>query len=343
MKKKLHCFAVVLACILAVSMLFVSCAKKDSGSATTGDAKSGEKTFNLTLAHNMAEDHAVHIQLTSFANAVKEKSNGTINIRIIPNGTLGSEADTISQIQNGALDMAKVSAGTLGNFNNKWNALSVPYVFNNQQHYFSVMDGEIAQDLYNSTADDGFIGLMWLDSGARSFYTKNTPIHEPSDLKGLKIRTMDSQMAIDMMNALGGSSVVMGYSDIYAGMQQGVIDGAENNVTALRDHADVTGYYSFDEHTRIPDIVVISSTTWNEMSDSQRQVMIDCAKQASNDYKKAWADFENQVIASVEGKVEFVRDVDIPAFQAACQSIYSNLQTSDPEVYAIVEKIQNFK
>lgn len=341
--KKTNRFLIVIGCVFAVLTL-ASCSRSSSGSASSGGASdTGERTFNLTLAHNMAEDHAVHIQLTSFANAVNAASNGTISIRIIPNGTLGSEADTISQIQNGALDMAKVSAGTLGNFNDQWNALSVPYVFNNQQHYFNVMDGDIAQDLYNSTADDGFVGFMWLDSGARSFYTKNTPIHTPADLRGLKIRTMDSQMAIDMMNALGGSSVVMGYSDIYAGMQQGVIDGAENNVTALRDHADVTGYYSFDEHTRIPDIVVISSSTWNAMSDNQRQVMTDCARQASNEYKTAWANFENQVISSVGDKVEFVRDVDIPAFQAACQSIYSDLQANDPEVYAIVERIRNFE
>lgn len=329
--------AILLIALLAVTTVFAGgSGEKDSAS------DSGEKKFNLTLAHNLAEDHAVHIQLTSFVNEVKEKSGGTINIRIIPNGTLGSEADTISQIQNGALDMAKVSAGTLGNFNDAWNALSVPYVFNDQQHYYDVMDGEIAADLYETTVNDGFKGFMWLDSGARSFYTANNAIRKPADLKGLKIRTMDSQMAIDMMNALGGSSVVMGYSDIYAGMQQGVIDGAENNVTALRDHGDVAKYYSFDAHTRIPDIVVISTRIWDQMSDNQKAVMLECAAKASDEYKGAWIDFENQVLKQVEGKVNLVYDVDIAAFQDACQSIYNNLKATDPVVYSYVERIQNF-
>lgn len=138
-----------------------------------------DDTFNLKLGHNLAEDHAVHISLTAFAADVAEKSGGTINIQIFPNGTLGSESDMISQVQMGMLDMAKVSASTLGNYNKLYNAYSVPYVFDNQEHYYSVMDGEIAQELYMATEGDGFIGLTWLDSGSRSFYTKDKAIRTP--------------------------------------------------------------------------------------------------------------------------------------------------------------------
>lgn len=330
----------ILSAVMALSM--VACGGSAGAGATSTAAGDGaEQTFNLKLSHGLAEDHAVHIQLTAWADDVKAKSNGTINIQIVPNGQLGSEADNISSIQAGALDMAKVSASTLGNFKSSWNALSVPYVFNDKDHYYKVMDGEIAQELYNTTEGDGFIGLTWLDSGSRSFYTTKTPIRTPADLKGLKIRTMDSQMAIDMMNALGGSATVMGYSEIYTGLQQGVIDGAENNITALRDHSDVAKFYCYDEHTRIPDIIVISSKVWGQMSDNQKQVMKDTAAAATEEYKTRWADFEQEVKTAAEGNgVTFVEDVDTAAFQAACQSIYDNLKTSDPDVYAIVEKIQ---
>lgn len=329
----------------AMSLSLAACGSggtSNGGSATSGSGSNGEeKTFNLKLSHGLAEDHAVHIAMTAWAEEVKEQSNGTINIQIFPNGTLGSEADNISSIQAGALDMAKVSASVLGNFKEEWNVMSVPYVFNDQEHYYKVMDGDIAQDLYGLTESDGFIGLTWLDSGARSFYTADKAIRTPSDLKGLKIRTMDSQMAIDMMSALGGSATVMGYSDIYTGMQQGVIDGAENNVTALRDHKDVTKYYCFDEHTRIPDIIVISSKIWNEMSDNQREIMTTTAQKMTEDYKTAWADFENEVLADAEASgVEMIRDVDIAAFQEACQPIYDNLKNNSPEVYSYVERIQ---
>ena len=339
-------FVQVLA-VAGASALLTACGGSSNNSAAGSIAASGAAaaaggSFNLKLGHNLAEDHAVHIQLTSFAEQVKEKTNGTVNIQIIPNGTLGSESDMISQIQAGALDMAKVSASTLGNFSEKYNAFSVPYVFDDQDHYYTYMDSDSAQAVFESTDDQGFRGLTWLDSGARSFYTKATAIRTPADLKGLKIRTMDSQMAIDMMNCLGGSATVMGYSDIYTGMQQGVIDGAENNVTALRDHGDVTKYYCFDEHTRIPDMVIISSNIWNQFSDDQKSAVTECAKAATEEYKTAWKNFEDEVLdkAVNQNGVELVKDVDIAAFQSAVQPIYENLKTANPTTYAVVEEIR---
>lgn len=339
--------AAALALVGTMALNLTACggSSKEETKAAAGAAASGEtveKSFDLKLGHNLAEDHAVHIELTKFAEDVAAKSNGSIKITIFPNGTLGSEADMISQIQNSALDMAKVSASTLGNFSKLYNAYSVPYVFNDKDHYYNVMDGEITEEIFASTEGDGFVGLTWLDSGSRSFYTADKAIRTPEDLKGLKIRTMDSQMAIDMMTALGGSATVMGYSDIYTGLQQGVVDGAENNVTALRDHGEVSKYYSFDEHTRIPDVVVLSAKVWNSMSADQQAVLKECAKAATDEYKVAWENFENEVLdkAVNEFGVELVRDVDTAAFQAACQSIYDGLKSSDPEVYGIVERIQ---
>ena len=329
-------FVAVILCLVMVLALAACGGSGSSGSA----GGSGEKTFNLTLAHNLAEDHAVHVAMTAWAEAVKAASNGSITINIVPNGTLGSEADCVSQIQAGQLEMTKVSAGTLANFAGEWNCLSVPYVFNDKDHLYKTMNGEIAQDLYKLTEGSGFVGLTWLESGTRCFYTANTPIRTPSDLKGLKIRTMDSQMAIDMMNAFGGSATVMGYSEIYTGMQQGVVDGAENNITAMRDHADVTKYYCYDEHTMIPDVIVISTKVWNEMSDAQKEIMRSTAADMTANYKELWAKFEEDVKAQVEGKVEYVTDVDKAAFQAAVQPIYDNLKTSDPATYAFVERIQ---
>ena len=303
-------------------------------------ATAADKDFFLTLAHNLAEDHAVHIAMTEWADAVNSASNGSITINIIPNGQLGSEADCVSQIQASQLEMTKVSAGTLANFATAWNCVSVPYVFRDKDHLYSVMNGEIGKDLYKLTEKDGFIGLAWLESGTRCFYTANTPVRTPADLKGLKIRTMDSQMAIDMMNSFGGSATVMGYSDIYTGMQQGVIDGAENNITALRDHADVTKFYCYDEHTMIPDVIVISTKVWNDMSDTQKEVMLKTATDMVTNYKGLWAKFEDDVKAQVGDKVQYVTDVDKVAFQKAVQPLYEALKNNDTGTYSFVERIQ---
>lgn len=328
--------AAVLCIVMALAL--VACG---SSSAPAASSSSGEKSFNLTLAHNLAEDHAVHVAMTAWADAVKAASNGSITISIVPNGTLGSESDCVNQIQAGELEMTKVSAGTLGNFASEWNCLSVPYVFKDRDHLYKVMNSEIAQDLYKLTDEAGFVGITWLESGIRCFYTKDTAVRTPADLNGLKIRTMQSDMAIAMMDAFKASAMAMGYGDIYTAMQTGVVDGAENNVTALRDHMDVTKYYCYDEHTMIPDVIVISSKVWNEMSDAQKKVMQDTALDMTANYRELWAAFEQEVIDAATAKgVEFVKDVDKAAFLAAVQPIYDNLKANDAATYAFVERIQ---
>lgn len=312
-------------------------------SSTTADTSySAENPLVLTLAHGLSETHTVHIAMTQFAEEVNEKTDGRVQVKIFPNGQLGSENENLEQLQAGVIAMTKVSAPGLATYNEAYNAFGLPYIFNDTEDFYHVMDSQQMQDFFLSTGDDGFVTLTYYTSGARSFYTKDRAIRTPADLKGLKIRTMDSQMAIDMMNCLGGSATVMGYSDIYTGMQQGVIDGAENNVTALRDHGDVTKYYCFDEHTRIPDMVIISSNIWNQFSDDQKSAVTECAKAATEEYKTAWKNFEDEVLdkAVNQNGVELVKDVDIAAFQSAVQPIYENLKTANPTTYAVVEEIR---
>lgn len=332
--------------IAALATAAVLCAGLMAGcgaSSTTADTSySAENPLVLTLAHGLSETHTVHIAMTQFAEEVNEKTDGRVQIKIFPNGQLGSENENLEQLQAGVIAMTKVSAPGLATYNEAYNAFGLPYIFNDTEDFYHVMDSQQMQDFFLSTGDDGFVTLTYYTSGARSFYTKDRAIRTPADLKGLKIRTMDSQMAIDMMNCLGGSATVMGYSDIYTGMQQGVIDGAENNVTALRDHGDVTKYYCFDEHTRIPDMVIISSNIWNQFSDDQKSAVTECAKAATEEYKTAWKNFEDEVLdkAVNQNGVELVKDVDIAAFQSAVQPIYENLKTSNPETYAVVEEIR---
>ena len=333
--------------VAGASALLTACGGSSGSTAGSGAAAAAGGSFNLKLGHNLAEDHAVHIQLTSFAEQVKEKTGGSINIQIIPNGTLGSEADMISQIQAGALDMAKVSASTLGNFSEKYNAFSVPYVFNDQAHYYSYMDSDSAKAVFESTDDQGFRGLTWLDSGTRSFYTVKTPVMTPADLKGLKIRTMDSPMAIEMMNCFGGSATAMPISDVYTAMQSGVIDGAENNETALTvgGHGEVAKCYSYDEHTRIPDIVLISTKVWNKFSVEQQEIVQAAADAAKETYKADWQAAIEQAVKDAETNmgVTFYHPDSLAPFQEAVQPIYDRLAKEEPEVWALCEKIQAFQ
>lgn len=340
-------FVQVLA-VAGASALLTACGGSSNNSAAGSTAASGAAaaaggSFNLKLGHNLAEDHAVHIQLTSFAEQVKEKTNGTVNIQIIPNGTLGSESDMISQIQAGALDMAKVSASTLGNFSEKYNAFSVPYVFDDQDHYYTYMDSDSAQAVFESTDDQGFRGLTWLDSGARSFYTKATAIRTPADLKGLKIRVQDMKSQTDMMSYLGGIPVAMSYGDVYTSLQTGIIDGTENNETALTTgkHGEVCKVYSVDQHAMIPDVLIMSEKVWETISPEDQEIILEAAHDSTDAHKVMWDTAVEEAVKEAQETmgVEFVYDVDKEAFREATQPMIEAYEEQYPGVKTLLDTI----
>ena len=228
-----------------------------------------------------------------------------------------------------------------------YEAFSVPYIFNNRDHFYGFMDSDQAKEVFHSTEAQGFIALTWLDSGTRSFYTVKTPVMTPADLKGLKIRTMDSPMAIEMMNCFGGSATAMPISDVYTAMQSGVIDGAENNETALTvgGHGEVAKCYSYDEHTRIPDIVLISTKVWNKFSVEQQEIVQAAADAAKETYKADWQAAIEQAVKDAETNmgVTFYHPDSLAPFQEAVQPIYDRLAKEEPEVWALCEKIQAFQ
>ena len=330
--------------VAGASALLTACGGSSGSTAGSGAAAATGGSFNLKLGHNLAEDHAVHIQLTSFAEQVKEKTSGSINIQIIPNGTLGSEADMISQIQAGALDMAKVSASTLGNFSEKYNAFSVPYVFNDQAHYYSYMDSDSAKAVFESTDDQGFRGLTWLDSGARSFYTKATAIRTPADLKGLKIRVQDMKSQTDMMNYLGGIPVAMSYGDVYTSLQTGIIDGTENNETALTTgkHGEVCKVYSVDQHAMIPDVLIMSEKVWKQISPEDQEIILEAAHNSTEAHKVMWDTAIEEAVKEAQETmgVEFVYDVDKEAFREATQPMIEAYEEQYPGVKTLMDTIE---
>ncbi|SFL78146.1 TRAP transporter substrate-binding protein [Salibacterium qingdaonense] len=309
------------------SLLLFGAACGNSGGESSGssDESSGSESSsgseqNLRLAHNLGEDHPVHQGLVDFKDRVEENSDN-MSVEIFPNGTLGSENEVLEQVQNGGIDMTKVSAGALENFASEYAVFSLPYIFEDQEHFYNSMESEPVQELYQSTEDQGFVGLTYYDSGARSFYTKDTPIKHPDDLQGLKIRVMDSQTQIDMVEQMGGSPTPMPYGDIYTGLQQGVIDGAESNPTALTNgnHGEVAKTFSYDEHTRIPDIVVMSADTWNGLSSEQQDIVKNAAEQSTETQKEIWAEtVEEAKTQAKEMGVEFY-EVDKEPFREAVQ------------------------
>ncbi len=309
------------------------------------NANTVEEKMELKLAHNLAEDHPLHIVVQQFADEVAEKTNNNVTIQIFPNGTLGNDREVLEQLQSGAVDITRVGSAALENFSDIYSAFTVPYIFDDKEHFYKVMDGPLAEKIYSAGSSEGLYGLTYYDGGSRSFYTKSKPINTPDDLKGLKMRVMENPSSIRMMQLFNASSTPMAYGDIYTALQQGVLDGAESNTTALTlgKHGEVAKFYSFDEHTRIPDFLIISDSLWNKLSDEYKQIFKEAAKRSTETHKELWQKALDDAVeqAKSEYGVEFSYP-DKKPFQDAVAPIYDELKDK-PEVYEIVQEIINTK
>lgn len=301
------------------------------GCAQTGVNRSEDATKDnpivLTLAHNLSDTHITSLALIDFADQVKQASDGRIVVKIYPNGQLGSETEVLEQLMAGVVDMTRVGSPGLATYDEGYHSFGLPYIFDDQDHYYAAMDSAGMRAFFGSSADEGFVGLTYYTSGQRSFYTLNKPIREPADLKGLKIRVQNMRSQTDMVKALGGTPVVMPFGEVYTALQTGIIDGAESNETALTlsNHGEVCKVYSYDEHSMIPDMLVIATKTWQRLTDDDQKLLIDAAIASTEAQKIAWAQATDKAIAdAVAMGVQFVSDVNKPAFQAATSAMVSD-------------------
>jgi tripartite ATP-independent transporter DctP family solute receptor len=256
---------------------------------------------SMRLAHGLAETHPVHKAMVRFAELAKQKSQGALDVKVFPNGTLGGERETLEQVQNGVLEMTKASASPLETFAPEYKVFNLPFVFRDKDHFFKVLDGPVGEAILAASKSRGFIGLTFYDSGARSFYAKK-PINMPDDLKGLKIRVQQSPTTIKMVQMLGAAPTPMAWGEVYPALQSGVVDGAENNVTALTNgrHGEVIKFYSVTEHQMTPDVLVISAAKWDTLSKPHQEALRQAARESFEYQRKLWADFEKSEAAAAE-------------------------------------------
>jgi len=330
-------------CLATLMILGMSgCAtQKSSESLTAG----GEKIVTLKLAHNLNERHPVHLALVEFAKSVEKKSNGSVKVQIFPNGQLGSETEVLEQLQVGAVAMTKVSAAELSAYDDGYNALTLPYVFADEKHFHKSMESDEVQQLYNKTKEKGFIGLTYYNSGARSFYSPKRPIVTPKDLKGLKIRVMGIKSQTEMVQALGGTAVSLSYGEIYTALQSGVIDCAESNETALTNgkHGEVAKYFSYDEHTMIPDILVLSSRAWDSLTPDQQKAVKEAAEESTEFQKPLWTKSIDEAKVEAEKMGVKFNKVDKKAFSDAVEPMLKKYSDSMPEVKKLLEAFKKLK
>ncbi|WP_319481551.1 TRAP transporter substrate-binding protein [uncultured Draconibacterium sp.] len=256
----------------------------------------------LKLAHGLDPTHPVHKGMEFMAERLAEKSGGKLTIDIYPSGQLGSEQQCVELLQIGSLAITKVSAAVMESFTPKFKALGLPYVFRSKEHSFKVFDGEIGKELLLGTEEFWIRGLCFYDAGFRSFYTIDKPINTPDDLKGMKIRVMKSQTAMEMVRALGGSPTPISWGELYTALQSGVVDGAENNEPSLytSHHYEVCKQYSLDEHTCVPDVLIISTKVWNTLSEQEQKWLQEAADESVPVERKYWAESVEESLRIVQ-------------------------------------------
>lgn len=275
----------------------------------------------MLVAHSHNANHPVHVGMSYLCDEMEANTDYTFSI--YPNGQLGGNSDMIQMVKAGVLDIAKVSASSLEQFNPAYSIFSLPYVFQSTEHYFRTMEeSEAVQEIFKSTYDQGFFAIGWYDSGSRSIYTtKEGPVESPADLKGLKIRTQDSPTSIEMIRNMGGAATPMSSGEVYTSLQQGIIDGAENNETVLVDdgHGEVAKSYTYTQHQYTPDIVIISTQTWESMTETEQQELLKDMDESFWKHEEKWLEIVDRNIAGAkEMGVQFY-EIDKTPFIEAVQ------------------------
>jgi len=295
----------------------------------------------LKLAHGLPTDHPVHKAMVFMAQRCDELSEGKLTVEVYPAEQLGSEQQCVELVQIGSLAITKVSAAVMESFTDHYKVFGLPYVFRSKEHAFKVMDGDIGKELLLSTENIWIRGLCYYDAGSRSFYTNSKPINHPDDLAGMKIRVMRSITAVEMIRALGGSATPISYGELYTALQSGVVDGAENNPPSLYTsrHYEVCKYYSLDEHTTIPDVLVISQKVWAKLSEQEQKWLQQAADESAILQRKLWAESEMKSLEELQKAGVTINYPDKAPFIEKVQPLLENYR-NNTVIYSLIKRIQ---
>jgi len=301
----------------------------------------GNTVRTIKLGHGLDTSHPVHKAMLKMGEELVKLSDGKMQLEVYPSQQLGSERELLELLQIGSLDMTKVSVGVMENFAPKLKVLGLPFLFRDRQHSFTVLDGPIGQNLLNEGTKYWLKGLGYYDAGSRSFYTMNKPILKPADLEGEKIRVMESATAVNMVKALGGAPTPISWGELYTSLQQGVVDGAENNPPSfyLSRHYEVCKYYSLDEHTVLPDILLVGTYLWDNLNDDEKKWLKQAVDESVKYQRVLWAEAEQHALEEVQkAGVEIFRP-DKSEFAAKVEPVYEDFK-DDEEMYELIQKIR---
>ncbi len=315
-----------LVCGILIGALAATCGFAWFLRSNQGAARQGQLV--LKLGHSLDTTHPVHKAMEFMKEELESLSGGTVTMDIYPSSVLGSEVECLEQLQSGSLAMTKTSAASIENFVPEMSIFGLPYLFRDEAHYWNVLNSDLGRSLLQKGNDQFLKGLCYYDSGSRNFYTINRPILKPDDLKGLKIRVMNSRTAMDMVECLGAAPTPIAWGELYSALAQGTVDGAENNPPSFTSnkHYEVCKHFSLDAHTRIPDLLLISTLAWDKLSPQVQAWVQEAADKSSEFQRQLWQEKTIESLEQAKAEGVTIHEVDQSLFSAKVQPMYEALE-----------------
>lgn len=344
MKKRFFAVVATMLMLVATMLILSSCGEKQDAEQPGQEQDSSNEgaTLSLNLSSPVGDTHPAVKAFNQFASDVSEGTNGKITISVYPNGSLGDQADGMAGLKIGTMNIQHCNAGPAAQVIPELDVFNLPYIFDNGEHLIAAMNGEVGEWVKNKFEESGFHYLGWIYGGSRSIITDVGPITEPADMKGLMIRVQSSDMAVAMINAMGGIGTPMAQSEVYSALQQDVIDGWENSTITLQSLSlyEVSQYFSRTEHLITPDFLLMSMNDWNAMSKDQQQVVTDAVDKALDYELQLWLEEEDSTEKLlVEEGVQF-NDVDKEAFKTACEPLWDTYKsTYGDDVIKLIQSV----
>lgn len=323
-------FTFIVGILIAINL--IGCSKKEENKIESGI---------IRIAYNQATTHPHYQALYKAGEKFSEMTDGRFKFLIYPNEVLGDQRATLELVQNGALQMAIVNNAMLENYNKDFGILGLPYIFNSQEHQKKIFTSGVLDELFESTKQYKFEVMAAYTAGSRNIYTKK-PIKNPKDLDGMKIRVMESPVMVATLKYMGGVGTPMSQGEVYTAIQQGVLDGGENNEITYMDmkHYEVAPYFSQTQHIMVPDVVIAESKYLEKMSKEDRELLRKLLDESIEEEFKLWNEqIEIAKENAVKQGVTFV-DVDIKPFQKNCEILHKEFMKDSKFAQKLYEKIR---
>jgi tripartite ATP-independent transporter DctP family solute receptor len=334
------------AAALVVGLLFAGAAWAGQPAAT-GDAWGEKNPTVIKVGSTASANNHYWVGMRIMGPIVEEMTKGRYKFESYPSSQLGGERDLVEGVKLGTMKLTMTSTGPLSAFNPMMKLIDLPYLFTSSQQAYKVLDGPIGRQILDEFDKSGIHALVWYENGFRQLTNSKHVVKSPADLKGLKIRVMESPVMVDSLNAMGAQAVAMAWPEVFTSLQQGVLDGQENPaINHLTNRTvEVTPYVSISNHFYNPAVVMVNLAWWKGLSDFDRQVF-QRAAETSRDYMRWWSNVNNEAAlqtAETQYKNKIERSVDIAAFQKAVQPVYDKYLKQIPNGESIVKQIREMK